>query len=451
MSFTPATFAFYGDDFTGSSDSLDMLAAHGVPVTLIPERAIGSLGEVPEGTVVGIAGRSRSMSPEQMQSHLPNIFKRLREAGRTHLHYKVCSTFDSAPGIGNIAVAARLASEALGSGPVWVLGGAPALGRYCVFGHLFAKYGGDGNIYPINRHPVMSQHPVTPMAEADLKLHLESLAADVKVTGVSFIELRDAEASVPRSKPDATAASADLVVFDALDVADTDLFVTRLLHVGAAASPAMVGGSSIEDALGRVWRSKARPATLTPTQQLLVLSGSCSPMSAIQIEVAAEQNFVMVPVRTDVLVVDPDGEKERVLRETLDAVRAHRHVLVHTCLGGGDPRIERTRSATSGLGLDLGSTSELIGRTLAQVLDAVLRVQQVPRVALAGGDFAGNVVNSLNIDALDFCARVDPGVPLCVIRSSEPHLSGVEIALKGGQLGSTDFYIKLFQGIGEPT
>jgi len=451
MSFTPATFAFYGDDFTGSSDSLDMLAAHGVPVTLIPERAIGRLSEIPDGTVVGIAGRSRSMSREQMRAHLPSVFKRLRDAGRTHLHYKVCSTFDSAPSIGNIAVAARLASEALGSGPVWVLGGAPALGRYCVFGHLFAKYGGDGRIYPIDRHPVMSHHPVTPMAEADLRLHLAGLVADVKVSGVDLMQLREADPGAARAEFDAAASDADLIVFDALDIADTDLFVARLMAAGGAASPAMVGGSSIEDALGRVWRSDARPIALTPVQQVLVLSGSCSPMSAIQIEAAAAQGFAIVPVQTDVLVVDPKVEQERVLHETLDALRSDRHVLIHTCLGGGDPRIERTQSVTSSLSIDLGATSELIGRTLAQVLDAVLRVQQVARVALAGGDFAGNVVNALDIDALDFRARVDPGVPLCVIRSSEPHLSGVELALKGGQLGAADFYIKLCQGMGEPT
>lgn len=449
MSFTPATFAFYGDDFTGSSDSLDMLAAHGVPVTLIPERAIGSLGEVPAGTVVGIAGRSRSMSPDQMRAHLPSIFESLRDAGRTHLHYKVCSTFDSAPGIGNIAVAARLAAESLGSGPVWVLGGAPALGRYCVFGHLFARYGGDGHTYAIDRHPVMSQHPVTPMTESDLRLHLGMLSPDLKVTGVDLMQLRDPAFGGTRAESDASTNHADLIVFDALDVADTDRFVAGLLDAGIAASPVMVGGSSIEDALGRVWRTDARPNTLKPTEQLLVLSGSCSPMSTIQIEAAAAQHFAIVPVHTDLLVTDAYAERERVLRDTLEAFRSHRHVLIHTCLGGGDPRIERTKSATSNLGIDLGATSERIGRTLAQVLDAVLRVHQVPRVALAGGDFAGNVVNALDIGALDFSARVDPGVPLCVMRSSEPHLSGVEIALKGGQLGSERFYIKLRDGTGE--
>ena len=42
--------------------------------------------------------------------------------------------------------------------------------RYTAFGHLFAGY--QGKTYRIDRHPVMSRHPVTPMDEADLALHL---------------------------------------------------------------------------------------------------------------------------------------------------------------------------------------------------------------------------------------------------------------------------------------
>jgi 3-oxoisoapionate kinase len=48
--------------------------------------------------------------------------------------------------------------------------GAPQLKRYTAFGHLFAGY--QGQTYRIDRHPVMSRHPVTPMDEADLRIHL---------------------------------------------------------------------------------------------------------------------------------------------------------------------------------------------------------------------------------------------------------------------------------------
>ena len=51
---------------------------------------------------------------------------------------------------------------------------APALGRYTIFGTHFARFGigSDGDIHRLDRHPSISQHPVTPMMEADLRLHL---------------------------------------------------------------------------------------------------------------------------------------------------------------------------------------------------------------------------------------------------------------------------------------
>ncbi|TIM17069.1 MAG: four-carbon acid sugar kinase family protein, partial [Mesorhizobium sp.] len=42
--------------------------------------------------------------------------------------------------------------------------------RYTAFGHLFAAY--RDKYFRIDRHPVMSRHPTTPMDESDLLIHL---------------------------------------------------------------------------------------------------------------------------------------------------------------------------------------------------------------------------------------------------------------------------------------
>src|SRR3546814_13183013 len=56
-------------------------------------------------------------------------------------------------------------------GVVPIVVGAPHLGRYVVFGNLFAVAGGDEG-FRIDRHPTMARHPVTPLHEADLRRHL---------------------------------------------------------------------------------------------------------------------------------------------------------------------------------------------------------------------------------------------------------------------------------------
>ena len=51
---------------------------------------------------LGIAGVARSRDPAWMERNLPPVFDVLAGIGAPIAHYKVCSTFDSAPHIGSI-------------------------------------------------------------------------------------------------------------------------------------------------------------------------------------------------------------------------------------------------------------------------------------------------------------------------------------------------------------
>ena len=94
---------YYGDDFTGSTDALEQLTLAGVRTMLFmsaPTRA--RLARYPQLEAVGVAGMTRSMGPAAMEKELRPAFKKLKTLGARHVHYKVCSTFDSSPRIGNI-------------------------------------------------------------------------------------------------------------------------------------------------------------------------------------------------------------------------------------------------------------------------------------------------------------------------------------------------------------
>jgi 3-oxoisoapionate kinase len=163
--------AFYGDDFTGSSASMEVLAFAGLPTVLfldLPSPARLEAFRAYRG--IGVAGTARARSPGWMDEHLPPVFQLLATTGAPVLHYKVCSTFDSAPTIGSIGHAADLAIALLR--PSWtpMVVADPGMGRYQAFGHLFAMADGIG--YRLDRHPTMSRHPTTPMDEADLNRHL---------------------------------------------------------------------------------------------------------------------------------------------------------------------------------------------------------------------------------------------------------------------------------------
>jgi uncharacterized protein YgbK (DUF1537 family) len=83
--------SYYGDDFTGSTDSLEALTLAGVRGALFfepPDQALLA-GRFRDLEAVGVAGVSRSWSPEEMEAGLRPAFQRLRELGAPITHYKI--------------------------------------------------------------------------------------------------------------------------------------------------------------------------------------------------------------------------------------------------------------------------------------------------------------------------------------------------------------------------
>ncbi len=117
---------YYGDDLTGSTDSMEALVLGGVPTVLFLEQPSKSqLESYPDVRAVGLAGISRTMTPAEMDKILPSEFKTLMEFGAPLLHYKVCSTFDSSPEIGSVGCAIDIGMQVFDHAPVFV-----ALGLY---------------------------------------------------------------------------------------------------------------------------------------------------------------------------------------------------------------------------------------------------------------------------------------------------------------------------------
>jgi uncharacterized protein YgbK (DUF1537 family) len=77
---------------------------------------------------------------------------------------------------------------------------------------------------------------------------------------------------------------------------------------------------------------------------------------------------------------------------------------------------------------------------LGHVLDQVLQVRRVRRIAVAGGDTAGDVARALGIETLQIAAPLAAGAPLCRARSRRHHVDGVEFTFKGGQVGGENFF-----------
>lgn len=460
--------AFYGDDFTGSTDALEVLTFAGLNCALFLQ--------VPDDTMlrtygpfdaIGVAGASRAMSPVEMDEHLSPVLKAMAKLPVPLVHYKVCSTFDSSPTIGSIGRVMELARAAFSEAAIPIVAATPALARYGVFGHLFARSATDGRVHRIDRHPIMSVHPVTPMHEADLARHLGQ-QTQMPISGFTL----------PLFELDRVAMDAELdrlvqameggaVLFDGMTAAqltETGRMLHQLAQARANANDACpplfcVGGSGVEYALTQWWREQGQQTRagvamnrFEGVSQVLAVSGSASPLSALQIDAALAAGFVDVPVDATALVSGADAQSElkRLGSQALEALHKGHSVMMHTAKGPQDARIDAMLCALAAQGMDENTArhegGRHLGQQLGEVVDSVLRAYPLKRLLLSGGDTSSLITQHLAPEALRVAARLAPGAPLCRLISSKPHLETLEVALKGGQMGQPNYFVKALRG-----
>ncbi|MBR1130807.1 four-carbon acid sugar kinase family protein [Bradyrhizobium iriomotense] len=440
--------AYYGDDFTGSSASMEAAAFAGIETVLFltpptPERLSAFSGY----RVIGMAGVARAQSPSWMDQHLPQIFELLAATGAPIIHYKVCSTFDSSPEIGSIGRAIDIAKGRF-SGWTPMIVADPNMGRYQTLGNLFAA--AHGAIYRLDRHPVMSRHPVTPMNEADLARHLTKQTSRT-VGLVDFVAMKRGHADARLATE--IQAGAEIVSLDVLDE-ETLIAAGRLVWEHGMPHRFCVGSQGVEAALAAYWRhTNLIPSTPTvpaakPVDRIACVSGSVSPVTATQIECARAAGFATIPIDTACAVDERAwlGEIERTTSAAIHHLNTGRDVLIHSAAGPDDPAVAGFRSAVQTAGASIEKMNERVGEGLGTILDRLLLDVRLSRVIISGGDTSGRAASLLGIDALTAIAPLAPGAPLCKAHARRADRDGLEIALKGGQVGAADFFVRAKSG-----
>lgn len=456
---------YYGDDFTGSTDVLEALSGMGVKAALFLDPPDEELlnGKFRGLEAFGIAGVGRSLAPDEAERELRPLFEALKQADAAVVHYKVCSTFDSSPGTGNIGKAAEIGRSVFGSAYVPVLAGVPYLGRYTLFGSHFAA-AADGAVHRLDRHPTMSRHPVTPMKEADLRRVLAEQTG-LRTSLMDILAL-DGSAEEVSSRLQRLLAQEEpeLVLFDVLDEERLGA-AGRLIWEEAMRRRVTlfaVGSSGIEYALGACWREEGRlqrgaasglslssgASAIAPADRLLAVSGSCSPVTREQIRTALAAGFagIRVPAAELLSPESAASAREAVLAEAAGLLNAGRSVLLYSAEGPDDPGIAEFRAALAAGGYRAGDSSRLLGGMLGSLARALVLETGVTRLLVAGGDTSGYVTRGLGIYGMECTAALAPGAPLCRAFSHEPKLEGLELVLKGGQVGGADFFLRVKEG-----
>lgn len=435
MQIPQLSIAYYGDDFTGSTDALEFLSRAGLNTILFFEvPSVEKLQQYPQLQAIGIAGRTRALGVEAMQKELAPAFEALAQLPLKHVHYKVCSTFDSSPAIGNIGLVLELGLAQFKNQWTPILVAAPSLGRYVVFGNLFARMGigSDGQIYRLDRHPSMSKHPVTPADEADLRLHLGRQTS----VEIGLLDILQVEANnLAKAHTEQVSAGKKALFIDAINE-DHLLTIGEFLEEKAQEQSNIlfsIGSSGIEMALGSYWNQqgvfspKNTWQPLAKVDALLVISGSCSPVTSAQIAWAKQHNFIEIIIDAPLIAQEELSENilQSYINQAISYIEDGKSVMIHTQGGSQE---------------STPLSSEKLGTALGLIAKKVIESTHLTRLLIAGGDTSSYAARALEIEALEMIAPVVKGAPLCQVYSNNEAINGLEVNVKGGQVGAANYF-----------
>lgn len=414
------------DDFTGATDLASMLVRNGmraVQVIGVPEAG----APAPEADAIIVALKSRTAPVRQAVNESLAALNWLKSAGCQQFFFKYCSTFDSTDE-GNIGPVADALVEALGCGFALACPAFPVNGRSVYMGHLFV-----GSV--LLNESGMENHPLTPMTDANL---VRVLGRQTQGTvGLVPCATVDQGAAAIRSAMTALKEQGRrYAIVDA--VSDAHL---RAIGEAAQAHALITGGSGIAIGLPENFRRAGRLAAMADPGALpevpghaAVLAGSCSRATLFQIGRARER----IPTLQLDALATPDAAA--LARQAL-AWAQDRLGPVPVLIAASAPP-EKVEALQAKLGRE--AAGALIEAALADVAEGLVQ-RGVRNLVVAGGETSGAVVTRLGVRSLRIGGEIDPGVPWTLAEGSGP---AMKLALKSGNFGAPDFFLKAFASTG---
>lgn len=412
-----------GDDFTGSTDLANTLVRNGM-------RTVQLLGvpdddaKAPDADAVVIALKSRTAPVKEAVTESLAARRWLQSRGAKQLFFKYCSTFDSTDQ-GNIGPVADALLEGIGRFSV-ACPAFPENKRTIYKGHLFV-----GDI--LLSDSSMRNHPLTPMTDANL-VRVLGRQTSGKVGLIELNTVKQGAAAVGAAIKQLTEQGYRYAILDATE--DAHLFT---LGEACRDLPLITGGSGMALGLPENFRRAGLLAANTQADALpeagglaAVIAGSCSVATLEQI---AFMQRTHPSYKLDPLKLAAGEDQVSAALDFAKSKLARGPVLIYA---SASP--EEVKQAQQTLGKQ--RASEEIETAQGKIAQGLVGAG-VRKLVIAGGETSGAVVSALQVKALQIGPQIDPGVPW-TMSMGEPKIA---LALKSGNFGSEDFFLKALKCI----
>ena len=420
------------DDFTGATDLANNLVRSGMRVM----QAIGVPAQPMDNDAdaVVVALKSRTLPADEAIAQSLAALRWLQAQGAQQIYFKYCSTFDSTAK-GNIGPVTEALMDALvdlpGSDFTIATPAFPDNQRTVFKGHLFV-----GDV--LLNESGMQHHPLTPMLDANLVRVLQAQCRR-KVGLIDYQVVAQSEAAIRARIQQLRAEGVGLAVVDA--VSNDDLMRLGPALKGMALITAGSGvaiGLPANFGIAPLHRASALPCA---TGYQAVVAGSCSLATNRQVQAFIQTGHPAL--RLDPLqIAAAQASGTDAVAQALawaEPLLGKGPVLIYSSAAPGD-----VQSTQKQLGVE--AAGALVERTLAAIALGLVALG-VRQLVVAGGETSGACIHALNITQLTIGLQIDPGVPWCHAPSDAAPSQGLHLALKSGNFGTDDFFIKAFRSL----
>lgn len=403
------------DDFTGASDAGSFLQLEGANCLIF--------NEVPKDDylvdemidVIVLALKTRSVEATHAIEEVGRAYHFLRNIGTEKIYFKYASTFDSTTK-GNIGPALDNLLDVMGL-PYTILSPAlPINGRQVKDGVLYV----DG--LPIDQTH-MSQHPLNPMNESEVKILMEQ-QSKYKTFTLSIDKIKRFIDNPEEFKDYINYLVCENEKFYfAVDYFEeehgeliAELFADLDLYSGSSALPVWIyremgyaKENNHENSCETVYSNNSNV-------QGAIIAGSLSKATRSQIEYFIQQNFEEFVVRAD----DVLNSYEQVIEDVSDFIdnNIKNPYIVYS---------ENEKNEDNGL----------IEKVLAFAGEYAVE-KGIKHLVVAGGETSGAVVQAIGDKVFHVGPMVSPGVPILLPTNHED----LQIVLKSGNFGEREFFVK---------
>ena len=418
------------DDFTGASDLANNLVRAGMRVVQTIGVPLEPLAAEVDAVVVALKSRTLPVLDAVAQSL--DALRWLQAQGAQQIYFKYCSTFDSTAQ-GNIGPVTQALMDALSGTPgadfTIATPAFPDNQRTVFKGHLFV-----GDV--LLNESGMQNHPLTPMADANLVRVLQA-QCQRKVGLIDYQVVAQGEAAIRARIAELRAQGVGIAVVDAISNDD-------LLRLGPALKgmPLITAGSGV--AIGLPANFGLAPSSTASTLPPLrgfqaVVSGSCSLATNRQVRAFIGAGHPALALDPLALAQDQAAGPKAVAQALAWAGPKLKEgpVLIYS---SADP--EAVKAVQAQLGVE--AAGALVEHTLAAIARGLVGLG-VRQLVVAGGETSGACVQALGISQLQIGPQIDPGVPWCHAKSEAAPGEGLHLTLKSGNFGVDAFFTKAFK------